>query len=254
MSTITLPTVMPPDRKARIAGLLYLICIVCGFCAEAFVRNKLVVYDDAALTASNIIAYPSLYRLGFLADLISFTTGLVIAVIFYGLFKSVSRPVARTALIFAIVSNTVSIAASIFCFAPIHILGGPGYLRSFEPNQLQSLALLSLQLYQFAFVLNLGLFSFDCFATGYLIFRSTFLPRLLGVLLVIGGFCYLTNSVTYFLPPKLLPDLFPWIYLPSLLAEVSIALWLTVAGVNVAKWHAVEDARAALSLNRREVY
>ncbi len=237
---------MAPDRKARIAGFLYLTCIVSGFCAEALVRNKLVSYGDAALTARNIIASPSLYRLGFLADLVSFTTGIVIAVIFYDLFKSVSRPAARISLAFAIVSNTVSIAASIFCFAPIHILGGAGYLRSFDTSQLQSLALLSLQLYQFAFVLNLGLFSVDCFATGYLIVRSTFLPRFLGILLIIGGLCYLTNSVAYFLPPTLLPDLFPWIYLPSLLAEVSLTLWLLVAGVNLAKWHAVEASRNTL--------
>lgn len=243
MITVTPPAAMPPDRKARIAGVLYLICIVCGFCAESLVRGKLIAYGDAALTARNIIAHPTLYRLGFLADLLSFTTGIVIALIFYDLFKSVSRPVARTALTFAIVSNTVSIAASIFCFAPIHILGDAGSLRSFDSNQLQSLALLSLQLYQYAFVLNLGLFSIDCLATGYLIFHSTFLPRFLGVMLIVGGFCYLTNSIAYFLPPKLLPDLFPWIYLPSLLAEVSLALWLTVAGVSVAKWHAVENAR-----------
>jgi hypothetical protein len=244
---VQIPSAMTADRKARVAGFLYLICIVSGFCAETLVRNKLVAYDDAAFTARSIIASPSLYRLGFLADLISFTTGIVIAIIFYDLFKSVSRPAARISLAFAIVSNTVSVAASIFCFAPIHILGGAGYLRAFEPAQLQSLALLSLQLYQFAFVLNLGLFSIDCFATGYLILRSTFLPRFLGVLLIVGGFCYLVNSISYFLPPKSLPDLFPWIYLPSLLAEVSLALWLVVAGVNVAKWHAVQAARAAVS-------
>jgi hypothetical protein len=236
---------MPPDRKARVAGLLYVICIVSGFCAEAFVRNKLVMYDDAAFTARSIIASPWLYRLGFLADLVSFTTGILVSIIFYDLFKSVSRPAARMALAFAVVSNTVSIAASIFCFAPLHILGGAAYLRAFEPNQLQSLALLSLQLYQFAFVLNLGLFSIDCFATGYLIFRSTFLPRFLGVLLIIGGLCYLASSINYFLPPKSLPDLFPWIYLPSLLAEVSLAMWLLVAGVNSAKWNEVQTARAA---------
>jgi len=245
MSTVTLPTTMRPDHKARIAGMLYLICIAAGFCAEFFVREKLVVYSDAAMTAKNIIASPSLYRSGFLADLISFTTGIMVAVIFYDLFKSVSRPLARAAITFAIVSNTVSIAASIFCFAPIHILSGAGYLQTFEVAQLQSLALLSLRLYQFAFSINLALFSVDCFATGYLIFKSTFLPRLLGVLLAVGGFCYLTNSVAYFMPPESFPDLFPYIYLPSLVAEVSLALWLFVAGVNVAKWYAVEQARAA---------
>jgi hypothetical protein len=246
MGTLILPAELPPDRKARIAGAMYLICIVAGFCAENLVRNRLVVYDNAALTASNIIASPGLFRLGFLADLISFTTGILIAIIFYDLFKSVSRPLARTALTFAIVSNTVSIAASIFCFVPVHLLGGAAYLQAFTPGQLASLALLSLHLYQYAFVLNLGLFSIDCLASGYLIFRSTFLPRFLGVLLILGGVCYLTNSVAYFMPPKALPDLFPWIYLPSLVAEVSLALWLTVIGVNTAKWVAIEKARSAI--------
>jgi hypothetical protein len=139
-------------------------CIVSGFCAEAFVRNKLVVYDDAAFTARSILASPSLYRLGFLADLISFTTGIV-------------------------------------------------RLARRSPSQ-------------------------SC--------RTPYRSRFFGVLLIIGGFCYLTNSISYFLPPKSLPDLFPWIYLPSLLAEVSLALWLVVAGVNVAKWHAVQTARAAV--------
>ena len=240
-----LPKEMPPDRKARIAGFLYLSCIGSGFLAESFVRNQLVVYSDAMVIARKIVASPWLYRLGFLADLVSFTMGIVVAIIFYDLLKSVSRPVARAAITFAIVSNTVSVAASIFYFAPIHILGGIGYLRPFEPNQLQALALLSLQLNQFAFVINLGLFSIDCFATGYLIFWSTFLPPLLGALLIVGGFCYLTNSVAYFMLPKLLPNLFPYIYLPILLAEVSLALWLAVAGFNVAKWYSVENSRAA---------
>jgi hypothetical protein len=247
MYTAILRSAVPPDHKARIAGMLYLICIASGFCAEFFVRDKLVVYSDAALTAKNILASPSLYRLGFLADLISFTTGIMTAVIFYDLFKSVSKPLARTALTFAIVSNAVSIASSIFCFAPIHILSGAGYLQTFEPAQLQSLALLSLRLYQFAFSINLALFSVDCCATGYLIFKSTFLPRVLGVLLVVGGLCYLTNSVAYFMPPESFPNLFPYIYLPSVVAEVSLALWLSLAGVNVAKWRALEKARAASS-------
>jgi len=238
---------MSPNRKARIAGLLYVICIASGFCAEFFVRGQLVAYGDAALTAKNILASPSLYRWGFLADLVSFTTGILIAVIFYDLLRIVSRPVARVALAFAIVSNTVSITASIFCYAPLHILNGTSYLQTFEPAQLQSLALLSIRLYQFAFSVNLALFSIDCFASGYLIYISTFLPRALGVLLGIGGLCYLYNSVAYFTPPGAVPDLFPYIYLPSLVAEVALALWLLVLGVNVAKWQVektLSDARA----------
>lgn len=236
---------MSPNRKARIAGLLYVICIASGFCAEFFVRDRLVAYGDAALTATKILTSPSLYRWGFFADLVSFTTGILIAIIFYDLLRIVNRPVARIALTFAIVSNTVSIAASIFCYAPLHILNGAGYLHSFAPEQLQSLALLSIWLYQFAFSINLALFSIDCFATGYLIYRSTFLPRVLGVLLGIGGLCYLYNSVAYFTPPGAVPDFFPFSYLPSLLAEVLLALWLLFVGVNSAKWHAEQSLSAA---------
>jgi hypothetical protein len=228
--------IMSPNRKARIAGLLYVICIACGLAAESFVRDKLVSYGDAELTATHILASPSLYRWGFLADLTSFTTGILIAVIFYDLLLIVNRPVARVSIIFAIVSNTVSLAASVFFYAPLHILSGAGYLQTFEPAQLHSLALLSLRLYQFAFSINLGLFSFDCFATGYLIYRATFLPRTLGVLLGVGGLCYLYNTVAYFSPPGAVPDFFPFIYLPSLVAELSLALWLLVVGINTAKW------------------
>jgi hypothetical protein len=231
-----------PSRKARIAGLLYIVCIASGFSAEFFVRDKLVDYSDAALSATNILASPALYRWGFLADLVSFTTGILIGIIFYDLFRIVSRPAARIAFTFAIVSNTVSLAASMFCYAPLHILNGSSYLQSFAPPQLQALALLSLRLYQFAFSINLGLFSFDCFATGYLIFKSMFLPRTLGVLLGIGGLCYLYNSVVYFTPPGAIPDFFPFSYLPSLIAEVSLAIWLLVAGVNAVKWQAALTA------------
>lgn len=219
-------------QKAAIAGLLYLICIVSGFSAEAFVRGTLVAYGDAALTASRILAAPSVYRWGFLADLISFTTGILVSVIFYDLFRVVSRPVARVALAFAIVSNTVSIAASIFCYAPLYLLSGANYLDAFAPGQLHAMALLSLHLYQFAFMVNLGLFSVDCLATGYLIYKSTFLPRVLGVMLAIGGVGYLYNSVAYFMPPAVLPDLFPYSYVPSFIAETTLALWLVIARVD----------------------
>jgi hypothetical protein len=218
--------------------MLYLICIASGFCAEFFVRDRLVAYGGAALTATRILAAPTLYRFGFLADLISFTTGILVAVIFYNLFSVVSRPVARLAITFAIVSNTVSIAASIFCYAPLHILSGAPYLNTFGSAQLQTLAVLSLRLYQFAFSVNLGLFSIDCLSTGYLIYKSTFLPRALGLLLALGGMCYLYNSVAYFAPPETFPDLFPYSYLPALVAEVSLALWLTVAGINAVRWEA----------------
>jgi uncharacterized protein DUF4386 len=159
------------------------------------------------------------------------------------LFSPVSRPIARLALTFAIVSNMASIAASILFYAPLHVLGGATYLQTFSPPQLQSLALLLIRIYQSAFSLNLGLFSIDCLATGYLIFKSQFLPRALGVMLAIGGVCYLLNSIVYFLPPGAFPDLFPFSYLPSLVAELSLACWLALVGLNGGRWHEVAQGR-----------
>jgi hypothetical protein len=237
---------MSPAGKARLAGVLYLLCIASGFSAEFFVRDRLVAYTDAAATAHNILAHQALYRCGLLADLVSFTTGIMIAIIFYELFRPLSRPLARLALAFAIVSNLVSIAASVMYFAPVHVLGGAPYLQAFSTQQLQSLALLLLRLYQFAFSLNLGLFSVDCLATAFLIYRSQFLPRVLGVLLAVGGICYLFNSVVYFSPAGALPDLFPYSYLPALLAELSLACWLTFAAIDNARWYAVRAERRAL--------
>jgi hypothetical protein len=89
---------MRPERKARLAGLLYLVCIVSGFFAEFFVRDKIVVYSDPTVTAAHLLAAPWLYRLGFLADVVSFTTGILIALLFYELFRPVSRSAARLAL------------------------------------------------------------------------------------------------------------------------------------------------------------
>jgi hypothetical protein len=244
--TVTsLPHPMSPTSKARLAGILYLVCIAAGFSAEFFVRDRLVTYADAAATAHDILAHPLLYRCGLLADLVSFTTGIMIAIIFYELFRPVSRPLARLALTFALVSNLVSIAASVMYFAPVHVLGGAPYLQAFSNPQLHSLALLLLRLYQFAFSLNLGLFSIDCLATAFLIYRSGFLPRVLGGLLAVGGMCYLFNSIVYFSPPGMLPDLFPYSYLPALLAELSLACWLTFAGINNARWYAVRAERQA---------
>jgi hypothetical protein len=89
------------------------------------------------------------------------------------------------------------------------------------------------------FAINLALFGFECLVAGYLIYKSTFLPRILGILLSVGGLCYLVNSFVDFMPSGFADFLFPYILLPSLLAETLLALWLAVFGLNSAKWHAV---------------
>jgi hypothetical protein len=231
-------------RRARLGGALYLLCIASGFWAQAFVRDRLIDFGDAAATATHLAGAPVLYRLGLLADLVSFTSGLVVGLVLYDLLRVVSRPVARLALAFTIISNSVSVAGAAFGYMPLLLLERSGYAQALGTSQQQALALLGTHLYHFSFVLNLGLFSFDCFATGWLIWRSTFLPRILGALLALAGACYLVNSVLWMTPSGTPGVLLPWILLPSFIGEFSLAVWLLARGVHEERWQAMAARRA----------
>jgi Domain of unknown function (DUF4386) len=245
MGDAPLVPVLSPRLKARIAGALYVLCIACGLFAEMIVRSKLIVYSDAAATAQNILAAPTLYRLGFFADVAAMMLGVLSSLIMYTLFKVVSRGLALTALALDVISNTVSICGSVLLFAPLVILRGGGPLPAFSPAELQWLALLSVKMYELAYAMNLAIFSGSCLITGYLIFRSTFLPKVLGVLLAIAGLCYLINSFVSFMPQGFGDFLFPWILLPVILGEGALALWLLFVGVDSSKWNEIAEARPA---------
>ena len=239
-------TVIPQTSarfRARISGALYVLCIGCGFFAEMFVRAKLVVYSDAAATAHNIAAAPGLYRAGFFADVSAMTLGVLSSVLLYTLLNAVSRGVALTVLVLDVISNAVSISGSILLFAPLIILQGDGHLSGLSAPQLSSLALLSIKLYESVYAISLGLFSGSCLLTGYLVFRSTFLPKTIGVLLALAGICYLLNTFVVLMPKGFAEYLSPWIFLPILVGEAALAFWLLIAGVNSAKWDAIARAQ-----------
>src|SRR5262249_23008069 len=123
----------------------------------------------------------------------------------------------------------------LFHLAAVLILSGADFLKAFDPSQLHSLAFLSLKLFDNGYGISLVFFGFFCIFTGYLIFKSTFLPRILGVLMAIAGLCYLINIFVLFLAPSLAHHFF-YILLPAGLAELSLALWLLVKGVNAQRW------------------
>jgi hypothetical protein len=228
--------------RARISGGLYVLCIVFGFFAEMVVRSRLIVYSDPALTATNILGSQSLYRLGFFADMAAMMLGVLSSIILYTLLRVVSRSVALTVLVLDIISNTVSLCGGVLLFAPLIILPGDNSLSGFSMAQLQWFSLLSLKLYESAYAVNLGIFGGSCILTGYLIYQSTFLPKVLGVLMGIAGVCYLTNSFVSLMPKGFGNDLFPWILLPVLLAEGALAFWLLIVGLNSTKWNAIAEA------------
>jgi hypothetical protein len=231
-----------PRRRARIAGALYLITIIMGVFAEAFVRNALAAYDDAAATATNILAHEPLYRFGLAADLIMLACYIAVTLLFYDLFKPVGRSLSLLAAFFSLVGIAVLAANSLNHLAPLVLLGGAHYLSAFETNQLQALALMSLKMHARGYTISLVFFGIYCLLIGYLVFRSDFLPRILGVLMAIGGLSSLTDSFAIFLLPKLAARL-PDIMVLAGFAELSLCLWLMVMGVNVPKW---EEKAASL--------
>jgi hypothetical protein len=221
-----------PRLTARIAGGLYLTGGLAYTFADVSVRGRLIVYGDAAATAHNILAHETLFRLGFAAELLESVCFIAVTLLFYRLFKPVNGGVSLLAAFFSLVGITVATLSCLFSLAPLILLGGAQYLSVFRVEQLQALALMFLTLR--AQVYGIGMVFFGCYnlLIGYLIFRSTFLPRILGVFMAIAGFTYQA-----FLSPPLANYLFPYVLAPAgALGELSLVLWLLVMGVNAQRW------------------
>jgi hypothetical protein len=217
-----------PQACARIGGALYLIIIAAGVFAEAFVRSRLIVPGDAAATATNILAHRTLFRLGIAADLSTFLSAIVVTVILYALLKPVNENLALLMLLFNLAQDAIGGMNGLNTYRALQLLSGAEYLKVFSPEQLQAMALLALKAHAVGFGIALMFFGPSCIVLGYLIFKSGFLPRVLGILIMIAGACYLINSFTLILSPPLASLL---ILLPAFIGELSLALWLTVKGV-----------------------
>ena len=225
-----------PQSYARIGGALYLLIIAAGLFAEALVRNQLVVPGDAAATARNITDHALMFRLGIAADLSTFVCAVPLTMILYVLLKPVNRDAALLMLGFNLVQDAIGGLNALNAYRPLRLLGGAAYLKAFSREQLEAMALLSLNTHSVGFAVALTFFGCSCVALGYLIFTSGFLPKALGVLMAIAGACYLTNSAALILSPRLASILYPSILVPAFIGELSFAVWLTVKGVNVAGW------------------
>lgn len=225
-----------PRLKARIAGALWLIIIVAAAFAEFFVRGRIVVDGDAAATAANILAHEQLYRLGAAAVLVYLACDTAVALMLYELLKPVSRSLSLLASFFRLAMVAILGANLLNHFAPLVLLKGAPLLTAFKADQLQALALVSVKLYTQVFFSAMLFFGFHCLLIGYLIYRSTFLPRIVGVLMVISGLCYLAHSFATVLSPALAARLFTYLMPLGFPGELSLTLWLLAVGVNVQRW------------------
>jgi len=232
-----------PQTLARLGGALYLIIIVAGLIGELFMRDKLIVPGDVAVTANNIMASQLLWRISVAGDLIVLVCSVALALIFYLLLRPVSKNLALLAVFFNLVELAIDGANKLNLFKALFLLGNADYLKAFEPHQLQALAYLALKSHDYGFGISLVFFGFVCLILGYLLFRSGYFPKTLGVLMTIAGLSYLTNSFTLFLAPAFANRIFLTIFLPAFVGEASLCLWLLVKGVNVPKWEEKASAR-----------
>jgi len=223
-----------PRHKARIAGALYLAVIVLGLYAEMFVRGPFIVSGDAAATARNIMAHEGVWRMAFAADLLADAFYVAVTVILYELLRPVNRSLSLTAAAVSLMGISLWAVGALFHLAPLIALSGAPYMAAFTPGQLQALAYAAIRLHSQADTVGVVFFGGYCAMIGWLIFRSRFMPRFVGVLLMLAGAGYLIDAFSIFLAPSL--DLFTYIFPFTLAGEGSLTLWLLVVGVDTARW------------------
>jgi hypothetical protein len=234
-----------PRSLARMAGAFYFAAGLTGGFHQAFVLGRLVVNGNAAATASNITAHQSLFWLGFGAALVSPACDMVKTVLFYDLFKPVNKRLSLIAMFFGIIGCAIQAVVSVFYIAPLVIVEGGQYLGVFKVEQLQALTLMFFKLTARGIDIYLVFFGFYCVLIGYLIFRSIFLPRIIGLLMMFTGLGY-----SVLLHPPLAHHLYPYNLVPAALGETSLMLWLLVVGVNVQRWKQQAGAAVPLTLSQ----
>jgi len=219
-------------KAARVAGLLYLILIVAGVFAQFFVRSKLIVPGDATATANNIMANELLWRLGFLSDVISFTSFLLLPLAFYVLLKPVSKNLASLVVIFVLVSIPISFINMLNHFAPLLLLSGADYLTVFEANQLHAQVMLSLNLFEAGYFVAQIFHGLWLLPLGFLVYKSGYFPRIFGVLLMIACFGFLIDMLRFFLFPSYEMVTYAAGVVP-IIGEFGFCGWLLAKGAKV---------------------
>jgi hypothetical protein len=220
-----------PQKAARVTGFLYLFIFCLGIFAELFVRQRLIVPGDTDTTISNIVASESLFRLALVSDLIRHAFLILLPLALYKLLKPVNKNITVLMVIFALAGIPITMLNMLNHSAVLLLLSGADYLRVFDADQLHAQVMFFLDLHEYgAFIAQfLGLWLFPL---GYLVFRSGFLPRILGILLMIGCFGYLVDVILFLLfhNSNATFSLFAFI------GELLFALWLLIKGVNVEAW------------------
>jgi hypothetical protein len=228
------------QRTARLAGLLYVLTIPLSVFGFSYVPSKLVVPGDAAATVSNILASEGLFRSGIVSWLIGQAIFVVLPLVLYKLLKPVNKTHALLMVMFILLAVPVAFINEVNHLAVLLLLSGADYLAAFRADQLQAQVMFFLDLHSQGIGVAQIFWGLWLLPLGYLIFKSGFLPKSLGILVMIGCFGYLVDSATFFF----LPNIDVTVSQFTGLGEILLALWLLIKGVNVEQWEerALESA------------
>ena len=229
-------TALSPGRTARMAGFGYLIIFISGIFANFFVLQNLIVPGDAVVTAGNILTAPGLFRLGILGFIIMVIFDLLLAWLLYLLLKPVNRDISLFAAWFRLVNATIFGLALYHLFGVLQLVSGADYLKVFDPGQLYAQVMLSLTAFNHTWLIGLIFFGFHLILLGYLIIRSGYIPKILGILLFIAAFGYLIDSFANFLLSNYAEyqTIFMLIVVvPGIIGELSFTIWLIWKGGSI---------------------
>lgn len=221
-----------PLAYARVAGFLYLLLIPFSGFGILYVPSQLVVPGDAATTASNIIASEGLFRSAIVSNLVGQTIFILLVLVLYKLLKSVNKNLALLMVVFVLISVPIAFINEINHFAVLILLSGADYLTALEADQVHAQVMFFLDLHQHGILVAQIFWGLWLLPLGYLVFRSGFLPKILGLLLMIGGFGYLFDVLMF----SLFPDFDITISQFTFVGEVLLPLWLLFKGVKVEQW------------------
>ena len=213
----------------RFAGLLYVLTSIVGFFAMGYVPGKLIVHGNAAATANNIAASETLFRLGIAGSLIGQAGFIFVALALYDLLKGVNRRHATLMVILIVVSVPIAFLNEVNSIAALVLVRGADFLSIFEKPQREALAMLFLNLHHYGLVVAEIFWGLWLFPLGLLVYRSRFLPRFLGVWLVIAGFAWVVLSLTGILLPQY-QDKVDTYSQPAMIGEIVFMLWLLITG------------------------
>ena len=222
----------PTDKAARVAGAIYLSLVIVGPFSLMYVPGKLIVRGDATTTAGNILAHEMLFRSGIVADLIGSVIFICLGVALYRLLSGVNKTQATLMLAFVLVSAAVGFMNVVNELAALTMFRGDDFLSVFDKPQREALGMLFLRLHSHGIAVDELFWGLWLLPFGVLVYRSRFLPRILGVWLIVNCFAYVAISLTALLAPEYQSTVFRMSF-PALLGEMAIMLWLVIKGANV---------------------